>query len=56
MGWVRKGPRVGISTITALYVDTMPTRLSALTENYILYCSNLSAKVYVKVFRQLSHT
>ncbi len=44
VGWVRKGPRVGISTITVLYVDTMPTRLSALTENYILYCSNLSAK------------
>ncbi len=46
MGWVRKdtGPRVGISTITALYVDTMPTRLSALTENCVLYCSNFSAK------------
>ncbi len=47
MGWVRKGPRVDISTITALYVDTMPTRLSALTENYILYCSNVSERKYM---------
>ncbi len=48
MGWVRKGPRVDISTITALYVNTMPTRLSALTENSIPSCSNLSAKSFVK--------